>query len=440
MPTPGDFVEKALKSVQVVWDFSHFTVRRFFADSCPNWTGALSYTTLLSLVPLSAIGFAMLTAFPVFDDIRNTLQRFIFSNFLPGAVTAVEENFSRFLANTDKLTAIGIVFLGVTAVMLLSTIESTIGIIFRIHRQRPLVQRVLIFWALLTLGPLLIGASLSLSASLQSATQWLGADESAPLFGLSPFLPPLIMFGGLTLLYTIAPNAPVLWRDAAVGAVIAAVLFEILKWLFGLYVAGASVQTVYGALSAIPLFLLWIYLGWASILTGAEIAAGLPEWRAGRRNTEHVPLTPTRRMAISVAVLAAMQTRARTGEGATAEELADDLPATGSEVGDAVADLVHAHFIAEGSDQALFLCRDLAEVTLYDLYRALGMGLSPEEVDTEDPRQVPLVTIFANGERAICETMADDLKSLATTRWADDRGNEAGDAANDLPKASRTSR
>lgn len=432
-----DIGGRVLRDLRAGWDFIGFTVRRFFADSCPNWAGALSYTTLLSLVPLSAIAFAMLTAFPVFDDIRNTLQRFIFSNFLPGAVTTVEEHFSQFLANTDKLTAVGIVFLGVTAVMLLSTIESTLGIIFRVHRLRPIVQRVLIFWALLTLGPLLIGASLSLSASLQSATMWLGANQDYPLFGLSPLLPPLIMFGGLTLMYEIAPNTPVLWRDAALGAIVAAVLFEILKTLFGLYVANAPVQTVYGALSAIPLFLLWVYLGWASILTGAEIAAALPEWRAGRRMTEHLPLTPTRRMATAVAVLAAMQGRARTGEGVSAEGLAEELPMTGSEVGDAINDLARANFIAEGNDQALFLCRDLAEVTLYDLYRALGMGLDPEEVDTEDPRQVPLVEIFSEGDRAVRQAMSDDLKAVANAAHLTAEKKVESDEPQPLPTARR---
>ena len=143
--------------------FFSYVGGRFSSDRCLRMAAGLSYTSLLAIVPLTAIAFSMLAAFPVFSGVRDVLQDAVFSNLLPQTADATKDYFNQFIQNTTTLSAVGIVALAATAVLLLGTIEADMNAIFRVVRPRALVPRLLVFWALLTLGPLLLGASFSLS-------------------------------------------------------------------------------------------------------------------------------------------------------------------------------------------------------------------------------------------------------------------------------------
>lgn len=265
--------------------FARAALARFREERGFVIAASLSYTTLLALVPLLAISLSVLSAVPAFDAIEGRLVGEALSYIAPHAGVDVQTYLDRFVANTSNLTALGIVWLAVTAMMLLSTIEAGFNAIWRVDSPRPLIKRLIAYLITLTLGPLLLGAGLSLSTVIFAAGNFsaLGIGSAVPLGGLVRALPFVFAAVGLFVFYLALPHRRVEWRHALLGGVIAALLFEGLKILFGLYVSRVSTfESVYGSLSALPVFLIWMYLGWAVVLLGAAIAAARPEWQAAR--------------------------------------------------------------------------------------------------------------------------------------------------------------
>ena len=182
----------------------------------------LNYTSLLAIVPLTAIAFSMLAAFPVFSGVREILLDSVFSNLLLQTADATKDYFNQFIQNTTTLSAVGIVALAATAVLLLGTIEADMNTIFRVVRPRALVPRLLVFWALLTLGPLLLGASFSLSTYFFAATKWVGINTNSGLIAFfGTFLPTIMIILMLTVFYVIIPNRPISLTAGLSGALIA---------------------------------------------------------------------------------------------------------------------------------------------------------------------------------------------------------------------------
>ncbi len=269
------------ETLTVSIQFLKYTWSRFQQDQLLHVAAALSYTSLLSLVPLLAISFAAFAAFPVFASSREKIQTFILNHLLPEQGAALSQHLAQFLDNTGSLTAIGIVGLALTAVLLLNTIESTFNQLFRVTQKRPIVARFLMFWAVITLGPLLLGASLSLSTTLFAATHWLETNWIAGFNTWFLHLLPNLLIGiALLLFYVVIPNRPVPIRHAFIGAIVATVLFSLLRKGFGLYVTSTGGYiTLYGAAAIVPVFLIWMYLTWAVILLGAEITAVLTTFK-----------------------------------------------------------------------------------------------------------------------------------------------------------------
>lgn len=261
--------------------------RRFVGDGCFSLAGGLAYTSLLALVPLVTIALTVIAAFPVFKEFTQGIDSFFAQNMLPPAVAkAITGYINQFTENAGRLTAVGVVFLGVTAIMLMMTIETAFNAIWRVQRPRPLVVRVLVYWGVLTLAPLLIGVSLTATSYLVSAS--LGYARQIPggaalLLGLVPLALTALAF---TLAYLVVPNRPVQLRHAAVGGCLAALMFELMKRAFAIYISKVPSYTlVYGAFATIPIFLLWIYLSWVVALLGAVIAAALPDLHVLRSRT-----------------------------------------------------------------------------------------------------------------------------------------------------------
>ncbi|MDH3638528.1 MAG: YihY family inner membrane protein [Gammaproteobacteria bacterium] len=263
-----------LKVVNRTHRFFAAVGRRFLADRCLRSASALSFTTVLSLVPLVAVVFGSMSMFPVFGKWGEALQGFIYRNFVPAAGDVIFSHLERFAGTAGQLTTIGLVALVLSALLLLVTIEEAFNDVWRVHKGRSLVQRVLAYWTVLTLGPLLMGASLSLTSYLLSLSlipdQAMLVKAHSIFLRLLPFVFEVLAF---TLLYLVVPNCSVRPRDAFWGGVVAALLFEITKRGFALFVLNYSnYQIIYGALAAIPIFLIWIYLSWLVILIGAEFA------------------------------------------------------------------------------------------------------------------------------------------------------------------------
>ena len=245
-----------------VASFLQFLARRFIADDCLTTASALTYTSLLAIVPLMTIFFAIFQAFPAYQTIVGEAQRLLINNLVPEVGEALLANLNQFTANAGQLTGFGVVGLAVTSVMLFNTIEGSFSAIWKIREARPLVIRLLAFWALLTVTPLLFGAALSLSSAIFARLR-LQEMAHMPGLGLGLLLPGVIELIGFTLIYLMIPNREVRWQDALTGGAVAAVLLEISKAGFGWYVAAfPTYQTIYGALSVIPIFLVWLYIAW----------------------------------------------------------------------------------------------------------------------------------------------------------------------------------
>jgi membrane protein len=257
--------------------FSHFLWQRFLDDKCFETAGALSYTTLVSLVPLTVAMLAMFAAFPMFENARETLINFVFSNFVPTAGDVVQNALLGFSKNARSLTGISILVMLFSAVSMMNSIEDRLNRIWQVKHHRPWGPRLLLYWAALTLGPILVVGGIAVTSyvaavpMLASAGQQLGVAQQ-----LLKGLPFVVTFLTLWLMYTTVPNRRVNKKHTAIGALLGAVLFELARWGFTHYVMHAqNYQQIYGALAIIPLLLLWIYLSWIIVILCASIAASL---------------------------------------------------------------------------------------------------------------------------------------------------------------------
>ncbi|CAJ0708945.1 membrane protein [Ralstonia sp. GP73] len=262
---------------------ARYALRRAGEDHLPQVAGSLTFTTVLSLVPILTVAFALFTAFPMFKSFRADIEGYMFSNLVPGSISRpILTYLNQFSTNAKGLTAAGLIGLVVTSVMTLLTVENALNAIWRVRHRRPLAHRVLVFWALMTFAPVLIGASLSVSSYLVSISA--GYVHKLP-FGLGvivSLVPILLSAIAFAMLYVFVPNTNVERRDAFIAGLIAAGAFEIAKRVFGAYVAHIPTYTaVYGAFATLPIFLTWIYVSWLVTLLGATIASTLPIIRQG---------------------------------------------------------------------------------------------------------------------------------------------------------------
>ncbi|MEM7193588.1 MAG: YihY family inner membrane protein [Pseudomonadota bacterium] len=260
-------------------DFLRQLGKRFRQDRIFRVASALSFTTVLALVPLITVIFSMLSLFPVFETWSGSLEKFVFRNFVPAAGDAVERYLLEFSSKAGKLTALGLVLLLLSSLFLLSTIEDAFNDIWRVTRGRPWIQRLMVYWSVISLGPLLIVISLSMSSALLSMTVF---SDTAILAGITRFLlrylPVLLELVAFMLFYLAIPNREIEVRHAFIAGLLATVLFELAKLGFGYYILNFnSYQLIYGALSTVPIFLVWVYLSWLVLLVGAEVCATLTD-------------------------------------------------------------------------------------------------------------------------------------------------------------------
>ncbi len=355
-----------------------YTGRRFLRDRGLQTASALSYSSLLALVPLITISFALLTAFDAFEQVKADLHQLLFETFPEDIGTAVSDQFTTFIDNANRMTGVGIAGLGVVAVLLLNTITGGLNAIWRVSEPRPLVLRILVYWTLLTLGPLLLGASLSLSSYAFAVVQWSGVKDYAPPFITSRILPFLLAVFGFSLMFLVVPNRAVALKHAILGAVFTAFLMELLKSGFGYYLRHfPTYQLIYGALAAIPIFLLWMYLSWAAVIFGAELAAALPEWRVAQRRLRRGG-EPGAELALALSLLVRLRAANRDGRVMRERALARGLPATLAELDHVLRALRRARIVARSGGRWL-LSRDLAMVSLGDLVQVLGLSFEPGE-------------------------------------------------------------
>ncbi len=300
---------------------------RFREDRLGLTAGSLTFTTLIALVPLVTVMLAIFTVFPIFAGFEVAMEKYFLRNLVPDTIAKpVMRALTQFAGKARGMGSLGLVLLLVTALALVLTIDRTLNAIWRVRQPRPLGQRVLVYWAALTLGPLVLGMSLTLTSWIVSASRgWVAALPG----GFSLVLE-LIQFGLLAAaaagLFHYVPNIPVRWRHAWAGGLFVSAAFEVAKKLLTMYLDTVpSYSVVYGAFAAVPILLLWIYLVWVIVLLGAVIAAYAP---ALQMRVTTRPATAGWRFELAMAVLRELDTaRRRPERGLSLAALAERLQA-----------------------------------------------------------------------------------------------------------------
>lgn len=368
---------------------------RFQEDHGLQTASSLTFTTLLSLVPIVTVAMTLLSAFPVFQGMSGMIEDWVFDNMLPESADSIEKYADQFIDNAGKLTAVGLVFLAITAIMLLMTIDDAFNDIWRVRRPRPMLQRVLIYWALITVGPLLIGGSLSLSSWLMSASA--GWTKGIPYAGVTLIKVSAVAMTcmALALLYFAMPNRQVRMRDALTGGVLAGLVFELTKHGFGFYITKfPTYQLVYGAFAAVPVFLMWLYLSWLVVLLGAVVVAALPEWR---QQSVQGRLAPGSNFVYALQVLKALWQAQQRGDVVTVPSLHANLHIRYERIEIILEAMQRAAWVNRALPAGWVLHRNPANIAVADVYKLFVFDPAlPVPGPAEQPEWVSLAREFGN--------------------------------------------
>lgn len=364
-------------------------VQRYREDRLGQTAASLTFTTLLALVPFVTVALAIFSVFPIFGEMQEVLQHWLSQSLFPETISKpVLGYLTQFAAKASRLGAVGFSFLIVTALALILTIDRTLNTIWRVPRLRPLGQRVLIYWALITLGPLVLAGGLVLTSSVASAASH-SLKGTLPggarmLFGAIEFV---VMAGGMSALYHYVPNTPVRWRHALAGGAFVALGVSLAKKGLALYLASVPTYSViYGTFATLPILLLWVYVAWLIVLLGAVIAAYLPRLRHALARHDEPARAP---FDLAVQVLQQLHAaQGRAHKGLTAAQLARVLHVGEPQLAPALQALLQLDWVAQInevaagardlSDARHILLADPATTPMQPLVRRLLIERTPE--------------------------------------------------------------
>ncbi|MEM8561354.1 MAG: YihY family inner membrane protein [Pseudomonadota bacterium] len=298
-----------------LWRRASYVFSRFTADRCSENSAALTYMSLFALVPLLTVIYTMASAVPTFQGLEVRLETFMFENLVPDANSEIRDYLDDFSRQAKNLTGPGIIFLVITAVLMLRNVERALNQIWRAKGNRSAVSSFLLYWAVLSLAPITFGVALGLSTYLSSFAHTL---EDYDLIGAQSFMlkvaPLLLSTAGFALIYVAVPNCRVPFKHCLIGGFIAALAFHVARSVFTDLVIGSSYTFIYGAFAAVPLFLLWIYLSWNIVLMGGILVHSLSAYQS-----EEQANTPLVLKALDVLYI--FWQRQETGQGVAEIEL-----------------------------------------------------------------------------------------------------------------------
>ncbi len=357
-----------------IWPFLSRLARRFREDHCAEVASELSFITVFALVPLMGVLVPVLAIFPTFREAGDQMEAFVFRNFVPEAGESVLAFLRASAERATELSWLGMGALLVTVLVAMATIEHSFDGIWRTGTRRPIARRLLVYWALLTLGPLLLAGGIV-------ATSWLSALPRLNTLVAEPAIGPwtVRIFGwtvtaaAFTLLYGLVPNRPVRWRPVLPAALVATVLFELAKKGFALYIATVpTYRALFGALATIPIFLLWIYISWTIALLGAEIARLLEEGGVGAAHDDE----PGIELVHGVRLVVEFAARQEAGKAVASDELrCSRLGVAAPLAAELASRLEAAGILHRTRDGELAGSRPLAQLTVAELRTALGVPL-----------------------------------------------------------------
>ncbi len=402
------------QSLLWLYNFCRFAITQFFEQRGLQIASSLAYATLLSLVPLLTVMFGFLGGLPVFKEIGTEIQTFIFSNFVPSFGVSVQNYLLEFSGEATKLTFTGSVILLLIALMLMATIDNAFNRIWNIKSKRNPIARFLVYWAILTLGPLLIGIGLVSTSYLLSLPVLDGIYASfgikAKLLRIMPFLTTSMAF---TIFYLLIPNCSVPKKYAAISGVFAAILFEMAKFGFGTYVKTvATYEAIYGAIAIIPIFLLWIYLSWVIIILGAHICYCLSNFHMdkngmqyGRKDWDFVDVYK---------IIATLWQGQRDGSGLSVTKIKKQgVKLSQDKIVEVLYVLTSEKWVNRSPSGIYLLSRDLSDSTVKDLYDLLPCKFySNDFLHEEDSIEQSLKDLLNDYKTKTFEALNIPLRNL----------------------------
>ncbi len=406
--------------------FLTLVASRFLRHEAPQNAAALTFTSLLSLVPLMTVTLAIFSAFPVADRVYEIVQEFVFANFVPTSSELLQQHLSEFIAKASRLTGPGAASLLVVALMMMYNIDVALNAIWEVKAKRSFAGKFLIYWAVISLGPVLIGASVLVTSyliSLPILSEAASTGTGRRLLGLTPVIASAIAFA---MMYLVVPNRRVRVWHAVIGGVFAALLFELAKHGFGFYITRfPTYQAIYGALATIPIFLVWLYLSWVVVLLGAEVTHCLSIYRWSASDQEYCRTG----MGDAIAVLLALDEAAGKGKAMNTAGLAAQKHRwMEPQLEDLLAQLRAAHWVHLTDAGAWVLAHGLSDLTLADLYAGRVFDL-PRENDPDWPADSHLAGVLDRANAGIATALDIPLAEFRLRRANTVAMHHHGDAS-----------
>lgn len=366
-----------------LWPFTVAVFRSFQNNNGLETAKSLTYTSLFAVVPLLTLIIAILAVFPAIQVFGEQIQNMLFQRLLPSSTIQLEQYLAGFAEQSKHLTWAGAVMLLVTAYLMLVNIEGHFNQIWGVKKLRQGMASFLLYWCVLSLGPLLLGLGFAMSSYVTSLSMFQRFTAVTDILGAKALflrmLPVVLTIGAFTLVYAAVPNCIVRVRHAFVGGVVVALAFLFVKWIFGVFIATASYELVYGTFAALPIFLLWLYLGWVVILFGANLVQMLPNWR---HSTEQSNVHP---VLLLLALLHLFWQRQQQGETVHVRTLlARGWSFPGIHVEGLLQVLCEQKLIRLVGNEEYVLVRDMHDVTTWQVLRACPWQ-PPSEQELQQP-------------------------------------------------------
>lgn len=395
---PLTFAERRVKALA----FIKLLLGGFIRHQGPQNAAALTFASLLSLVPLMAMSLAIFYAFPVADRVQQTIQDFLFANFVPTSGEVLQEHLQAFSAKASKLSGAGFAFLIVVALMMMNNIDRALNTIWEVKNTRRPMNQFLIYWSILTLGPLLIGVSVVATSYLVSLPFLSDAVHSGigrNLLGLTPVIASTLAF---SLMYAVIPNIRVRFVHALAGGFVAALLFEAAKRGFGFYVTTfPTYEAIYGAMATIPIFLVWVYLSWMVVLLGAEVTHCLRifHWQKDDPKGRELGFSD------AVRLLLLLDRAASRGDAMTVEDLIECEPVWREDyVDELLSDMQGWHWVHQTLDGKWVLARRMSDLTLHEVLMQ-GQYVLPKDGASDWPVDAQLARHLHAANAGVADVM-----------------------------------
>jgi membrane protein len=406
-------------AIQNAIERCRYLLQRYQDDRCSEIAAALVYMSLFALVPLLTLIYAISTAVPTATDLQAQLQQFLIDNLLPEASQDVADYLASFSEQAKNLTGIGIAILVTTAVLMLRNVESAFNNIWRNSKNRSVVSSLLLYWAVLSLAPILIGLGIGVKAYLFSAAH---AVEGIDVLGVSSALLSMLPFSlgilGVTALYMAVPNCAVPFRHAIFGGLFVAVTFTAAKTLFTAAISNSSYALVYGAFAAVPIFLLWLYISWTIILLGAIVVHGQASYQTAAQAGRPILLKALDVLYLLWRAQLKGQTLRELEILRDREVICDGLD---SDSWRHIRDLFIANNLVTQTLQGHYiLSRDLHHIKLIEIKALINQELTvPPMAESSKPWQIRATELLSQQRLMQSEILSTSLEDLFTTTGGD---------------------